>query len=312
MLRQFNIFIVRTMGWPADDCFKYYLTINKLQYQQMKKQLLLKIGVCMVCATSLLTACTKSNQSTEKKVDPATQISADATQKISDLGFSTDNVRKVGDNYLVEGDIMLTPANLSEVSTSPNLRIAETEQYRTTNLVKNLPRTITVSVSNLPTVYATATANAVSRYNALNLTLKFQVVSSGGSIQIIGFNQGPSGGYITLGSSGFPTSSGNPYNQIQLNTNAQAYGTNPDVGYVTSVIQHEMGHCIGFRHTDYFNRSLSCGGSAVNEGSAGILAVHIPGTPTKTFDAASFMLACSSGTDRSFNANDVIALNYLY
>ncbi|SHM44443.1 Dual-action HEIGH metallo-peptidase [Mucilaginibacter sp. OK098] len=312
MLTRFNIFIVGTMGWPADDCFKYYLTINKLQYQQMKKQLLFKIGVCMVCATSLLTACTKNNQSTEKKVDPATQISADATQKISDLGFSTDNVRKVGDNYLVEGDIMLTPANLSEVSTSPNLRIAETEQYRTTNLVKNLPRTITVSVSNLPTVYATATANAVSRYNALNLTLKFQVVSSGGSIQIIGFNQGPSGGYITLGSSGFPTSSGNPYNQIQLNTNAQAYGTNPDVGYVTSVIQHEMGHCIGFRHTDYFNRSLSCGGSAVNEGSAGIGAVHIPGTPTKTFDAASFMLACSSGTDRSFNANDVIALNYLY
>ena len=132
------------------------------------------------------------------------------------------------------------------------------------------------------------------------------------SIQIIGFNEGPSGGYITLGSSGFPTSSGNPYNQIQLNTNPQAYGTNPDLGYVTSVIQHEMGHCIGFRHTDYFNRALSCGGTATNEGTAGIGAVHIPGTPTKTFDAGSFMLACSSGTDRTFNANDVIALNYLY
>jgi hypothetical protein len=277
----------------------------------MKKQLLLKIGVCMVCAASLLPACTKNNQGVEKKADP-TLVSAAVTQKISDLGFSTDDVRKVGDNYLVEGDIMLTPENLSEVSTSPTLRIAETEQYRTTNLVKSLPRTITVSISNLPTVYATATANAVARYNALNLTLKFQVVSSGGNIQIIGFNQGPSGGFITLGSSGFPTSSGNPYNQIQLNTNAQAYGTNPNVGYVTSVIQHEMGHCIGFRHTDYFNRALSCGGAKSNEGTAGIGAVHIPGTPTKTFDAASFMLACSNGTDRTFNANDVIALDYLY
>jgi len=264
----------------------------------------------MVCATSLLTACTKDNQGAQKKVD-ATQVSADVTQKISDLGFSTDDVRKVGDNYLVEGDIMLTPANLSEASTSPTLRIAETEQYRTTNLVKNLPRTVTVSISNLPTVYATATANAVARYNALNLTLKFQVVSSGGNIQIIGFNEGPSGGYITLGSSGFPTSSGNPYNQIQMNTNAQAYGTNPDLGYVTSVIQHEMGHCVGFRHTDYMNRAFSCGGRKSNEGSAGIGAINIPGTPTKA-DAGSWMLACSSGTDRTFNPNDVIALNYLY
>jgi hypothetical protein len=280
----------------------------------MKKQLLFKMGACIVFASSLLSACTKdNNQGTDKKVDQTAQVSADVSSKITALGFSTDNVRKIGDNYLVEGDILLTPANLSETSTSPTLRIAETEQYRTTNLVKNLPRTITVSVSNLPTVYATATANAVARYNALNLTLKFQVVSSGGAIQIIGFNEGPSGGFITLGSSGFPTSSGNPFNQIQMNTNPAAYGTNPNLGYLTSVIQHEMGHCIGMRHTDYFNRNLSCGtGGGGNEGSAGIGAVHIPGTPTTTFDAASWMLACSSGTDRTFNANDKIALNYLY
>ncbi|MEP6610295.1 MAG: M57 family metalloprotease [Mucilaginibacter sp.] len=276
----------------------------------MKKQLLLKIGVCMVCAASLLPACTKNNSGVEKKVS-ATEVSAAVSQKIADLGFSTDDVRKVGDNYLVEGDIMLTPANLSEASNSPTLRIAEVEQYRTTNLVKSLPRTVTVSISNLPTVYATATSNAVARYNALNLTLKFQVVSSGGDIQIIGFNEGPSGGYITLGSSGFPTSAGDPYNQIQMNTNAQAYGTNPDVNYLTSVLQHEMGHCIGFRHTDYMNRAFSCGGRRSNEGSAGIGAINIPGTPTKA-DAGSWMLACSSGTDRTFNSNDAIALNYLY
>jgi len=279
----------------------------------MKKQLLLKMSLCIVCASALLSACTKNNQGTDKKVDQTPQISADVSSKITALGFSTDNMRKIGDNYLVEGDILLTPANLSETSTSPTLRIAEVEQYRTTNLVKNLPRTITVSVSNLPTVYATAAAQAVARYNALNLTLKFQIVSSGGAIQLIGFNEGPSGGFITLGSSGFPTSSGNPYSQIQMNTNPAAYGTNPDLGYLTSVIQHEMGHCIGMRHTDYFNRNLSCGtGGGGNEGSSGVGAVHIPGTPTKTFDAGSWMLACSSGTDRTFNANDKIALNYLY
>jgi hypothetical protein len=274
----------------------------------MKNKVLLTIGLGAAVTASVLFSCTKNNSQPAKQT---TAVSADVLKKISDLGFSTDEVRKQGDNYLVEGDILLTSANLSEASTSPNLRIAENEQYRTTNLVKSLPRTITVSVSNLPTVYATATANAVARYNALGLTIQFQIVSSGGNIQVIGFNEGPSGGYITLGSSGFPTSAGDPYNQIQMNTNAQAYGTNPDVNYLTSVLQHEIGHCIGFRHTDYMNRAFSCGGRRSNEGSAGIGAINIPGTPTKA-DAGSWMLACSSGTDRTFNPNDVIALNYLY
>jgi hypothetical protein len=275
------------------------------------KTRLFKTGVTALLGATVLFACTKNNSSTTVTPVAKTDVSEAVLKNIKDLGFSTDQVRKIDGGYLVEGDILLTADNLAEVSTSPNMRIAETEQYRTTNVVKNLPRTVTVSISNLPTVYATATQNAIARYNSLGLTLKFQFVSSGGQIKIVGFNQGPSGGYITLGSSGFPTKSGNPYSQIQMNTNAQAYGTNPDVNYLTSVLQHEMGHCIGFRHTDYFDRSFSCGGTADNEGASNIGAVHIPGTPS-TADAGSWMLACSNGGDRTFNANDKIALNYLY
>jgi hypothetical protein len=276
----------------------------------MKKKLLFKTGFAAVLLASVLFACTKSNQ-TAVKLEAKSEISASTLKRISDLGFSTAEARKVDGGYLVEGDILLTDENLTTASTSPNVRIAETEQYRTTNLVKNLPRTVTVSISNLPAVYGTATQNAIARYNALNLTLKFQFVSSGGQIQVVGFNQGPSGGYITLGSSGFPTSAGNPYSQIKMNTNAAAYGTNPNVNYLTSVLQHEIGHCIGFRHTDYFNRAYSCGGAASNEGASNVGAVLIPGTPSGA-DAASWMLACSNGGDRTFNANDKIALNYLY
>jgi hypothetical protein len=277
----------------------------------MKKKLLFKTGFAAVLLASVLFACTKSNQTADVKLQATSEISASTLKSISDLGFSTTEARKVDGGYLVEGDILLTDENLTTASTSPNVRIAETEQYRTTNLVKNLPRTVTVSISNLPAVYGTATQNAIARYNALNLTLKFQFVSSGGQIQVVGFNQGPSGGYITLGSSGFPTSAGNPYSQIKMNTNAAAYGTNPNVYYLTSVLQHEIGHCIGFRHTDYFNRAYSCGGAASNEGASNVGAVHIPGTPSGA-DAASWMLACSNGGDRTFNANDKIALNYLY
>jgi hypothetical protein len=232
--------------------------------------------------------------------------------KISELGFSTQDVKSFDGGYLVEGDIFLEKSNLDEISDSPTLRIANVEQYRTTNLVKSLPRVITVSVSGLTQVYGDATNEAIARYNALNLGLTFQRVSARGNIDIVGFYEAPSGGFITLGSAGFPTRNGNPYRQIKMNTHPQAYGTNPDLNYLASVLQHEIGHCIGFRHTDYMDRSFSCGPNDTrNEGAGSVGAIHIPGTPTSP-DNGSWMLACSGGVNRTFNANDRIALDYLY
>jgi hypothetical protein len=264
----------------------------------------------VVCFTAMtFVACKKDTKQTSTQ----DEISQAALSQIQAMGFSTDGARKVSNGYLVEGDIVLTDENLNSNATSPTLLIAKEEQYRTTNLVKGLPRVITVSVTNLPTVYSDATNEAIKRYNALGGQLTFVRATAGttGNIDIFGFNEGPSGGYITLGSSGFPTSAGNPFNQIKMNTNQYAYGSNPDLNYVASVIQHEMGHCIGFRHTDYMNRAYSCGGRHQNEGSAGVGAVLIPGTPSKP-DAESFMLACSNGGNRTFNANDKIAMDYLY
>lgn len=74
-----------------------------------------------------------------------------------------------------------------------------------------------------------------------------------------------------------------------------------------------MGHCIGFRHTDYFDRSISCGGSPSNEGTAGVGANLISGTPSGASLAdASWMLSCTDGSNRPFNSDDVTALNFLY
>ena len=258
-------------------------------------------------AALLFTACKKESKETTPE-----SISQETLSRIQALGFGTASVHKVEEGYLVEGDILLTNEQLSSNPSQTLLRIGESEQYRTTNLVKALPRTITVAVSGLGTAYVQGTDMAISRYNALNLQIKFQRITSGtANITIVGFNQAPSGGYITLGSAGFPTSSGDPYRQIKLNTNPYAYGANPDVKYVGSVIQHEMGHCIGFRHTDYMDRSYSCGGAYANEGASNIGAILIPGTPSGP-DPNSWMLACSNGRDRSFNNNDKAALNYLY
>ena len=74
-----------------------------------------------------------------------------------------------------------------------------------------------------------------------------------------------------------------------------------------------MGHCIGFRHTDWMNRAYSCGtGGSEGQQTSGVGAVLIPGTPSGP-DSGSWMLAClSASTNRQFNNNDKTALNYLY
>ncbi|HEU0112225.1 MAG TPA: M57 family metalloprotease [Flavisolibacter sp.] len=250
-------------------------------------------------AVFLLTACKKQDQTIEEK-----EITTEVLSRIAALGFGTSSVEIHEDGYMVEGDIILTEEYLNSRPDYQLLRVGDEEQYRTTNLVTGLPRVIKVSLSTkLPSSYIAALDECLGRYNALNLGLTFQRVSSGANINIINGN----GNY--LASAGFPTSSGQPYSQVKLN--ARAMGNQPQ-STVATIIAHELGHCIGFRHTDYMDRSYSCGGAKTNEGASTVGAIHIPGTPTGP-DAKSWMLSCiRSGENRPFNNNDKTALNYLY
>lgn len=251
-------------------------------------------------ATLFIVACSKAKEDAVN-----TEVSQDVLSKIADLGFSTSGVIADDGGYIVEGDIFLSTQDLATQKTVNKLVIANEEQYRTTNLVTGLPRTIVVSTSgSVSTALSTAINNAIDRYNAENLGLTFVRggSSGGGNINIKVINTGQ---YIA--SAGFP-SGGNPYGEIKY---AKKYSTGYSDGFITTVVAHEMGHCIGFRHTDYMNRAYSCG-SGGNEGSAGVGAILIPGTPSGP-DAASWMLSClGASTNRPFNDNDKIALDYLY
>ncbi|MCG7856569.1 zinc-dependent metalloprotease [Flavihumibacter sediminis] len=236
------------------------------------------------------------------------EVTDEVVASISKLGFSTHNIMAAEGGYVVEGDIFIPSNELNRSLSGAIVRVGESEQYRTTNLVTGLPRVITVSVdSKLSSKYVTATDAALARYNAQNLTITFQRVASGGNIVL---KSSPRNAQY-LASAGFPTAQGNPHNSVLIN-NWYMDRNGWDGGTLVSVIAHEFGHCIGFRHTDYMDRSYSCGGGTANEGASTVGAVHIPGTPT-TADPNSWMLACiGNGVDRPFNANDRTALSYLY
>jgi Dual-action HEIGH metallo-peptidase len=278
----------------------------------MKK--IVYFGAAAIALAITVLSCTKSSVD---EVNP-NALSGDEKGLVRAAGFNSNWAEKTSDgNYLIEGDILLTKAQLQEmvgVDPAHELVIANSEHYRTTNVV-SLPatgqRTITVRLgTGFPSYFSTGLDQALARYNNLNLRIRFQRVTTGGNIVISAANLGTSGGGCILGqASGFP-SGGNPSSGFTLSNSSCAVSFLSNANKADEVMAHEIGHCIGFRHTDYMNRS-SCGQN-VNEGSAGIGAIQIPGTPgTVGGTYNSWMMACVNNNP-AFSAADGVALNYVY
>ena len=255
-------------------------------------------------ATLSLSSCSKK----EEAVAAPTVASADAMAQIKALGFSTEGVQKVEGGYVVEGDMLLTPELLASAPGYSTLRVGDEEQYRTTNLVGGLPRVLTVSISgSFPSAYVSAIDEAIRRYNAAALRVTFRRISTTGADLPVKYSA--SLGTGVLGQSGGFPSGGNPAPGFTL---VPSVINSSNVNYIATIMAHEMGHCIGMRHTDYFNRAISCGGSASNEGASNVGAILIPGTPSGA-ESNSWMLACvGNGVNRPFTSNDLTALNYIY
>lgn len=246
---------------------------------------------------------------------PAVGFEHAISQHVADQGINLKEVEEVDfyypdgsseKKYRIEGDIIVSQEEMNALNTIAGE--VEMRQYRTSALVSN-NQTITVrgytggGGYGLTNKMRTALNWAVNNYNALNTGLNFSLsfgTSTNAEIVVYRVPNGQAGGQA-----GFP-SGGNPYKWVQIFSGMDSYNTN----VVEHVITHEIGHSMGLRHTDYFSR-VSCGQNT-NEGSGGVGAIHIPGTPTGV-DWNSIMLACfSSGEDGEFGFYDRVALEYLY
>jgi hypothetical protein len=231
---------------------------------------------------------------------------ADENQEIIDnllqAGYPESEIMVVDGTVYVGRDAVVTLEASREMIQADE---ASAEQYRTTNTVGTSITKICVNPSSGYTGnFSTALNNAIANYNAQPIRFDFaRGPTTGCSANISAVIQAG----LVGGSAGFP-SGGKPYNKIIIGGGLSAYS----VGVIEHVITHELGHTIGFRHSDYYNRSISCG-SGGNEGSAGVGAIHISGTPTTASVGGSLMNSCFRSTETgNFTSSDITALNNLY
>ncbi|UII21395.1 M57 family metalloprotease [Fulvivirga ligni] len=289
----------------------------------MNKKTTLFSGVFFILMI-LMVAVSCNDETEVAPPDEPLQIGENVMNQFLNLGFDPSDMRsemfynpitkESKPVYVLENDIMVSPEELAEMQKGNDQSQPKTEQYRTTNLVTGNPRTITVlgyyatgsNASYLDATMRSALQMAVENYNNLNLGLTFTLSfgTNSAAADIVVYRVSGAGG----GQAGFP-SAGNPYKWAQIQSGTTSYG----LDVVEHVITHEMGHCVGLRHTDYFNRSISCGAGG-NEGPGTYGAIHIPGTPAQpSVDLNSIMLACfNSSVTGEFSSYDATALTTLY
>ena len=247
------------------------------------------IVFAMSCG-ALAFACAEQQSETQEIID-----------NLVEAGFPADDITVVAGVVYVGAD-----AEVSLTASREMLQASDSsqEQYRTTNTVMPILTKICIDGSTFTGVFSVALDRAIQNYDEQPLTFAMARTPSSGCSFTINAVLQPG---VVGGSSGFP-SNGFPFATINIGSGLSTYS----IDTIEHVITHEIGHTIGLRHSDFFNRSISCG-SGGDEGDAGIGAIHIPGTPTGATVGGSLMNSCFRASETGeFADSDVVALRALY
>ncbi len=269
----------------------------------------------IIIALTTITACQAVPEGRDK--DARDSEYGNETQEIienlRDAGFPNEEIGVLEDGTVYVGlDAVVTLEASRELVGTTSHGDVQDRQYSTNNIVSPSIGTICIDGSEFDDtglgVLSPALDGAIENYNAQNLSFRMVRTTGAntGCDAEIAANLINGGGGIA----GLP-SGGVPYGEINIGINARNY----PLAVTRHLIMHELGHTVGFRHSDWYNRRISCGNQPgpSNEGVTIFGANQIPGTPAEAVFNGSVMNACfNGGSTGLWTDTDVIALQALF
>ncbi len=263
----------------------------------MKTTIVYRYALILSVLSGILFSCSKNN------VEPKSAESDPVLSYIKQLGYRDSQIKDIGEEYLVDEDILFSKTSKPDESL---LDKPKTEQYGTANYVGyNLQPNILVYVDPSMNSYLSEINSAIAIWNSVaNCRVKFTITSTAASahIRIINNNLGAG----VCGAAYFPMN-GLPGALVRININQIAGNS---FAQRTRTIAHELGHCIGFRHTNWQSGEQQSG--VLSDNGAYFDAYHILGTPTGG-DANSLMNAGQCGIGATtLSSYDILTVQFLY
>ena len=294
-----------------------------------------KTGALFVASLVVLnTSCSKEDGDTLEN-EKTSQLPQNILKKALELDLDPENIG-YEDVTLPDGTTVGLVNTLDDhsIEASEFLDIpvvnGEARQYRTANLVDTdaFP-VIDVYVYNdgqfgVSDIVQQGVIDAAENWNNTFLGSDIELRLTFGSDETINTNDGVFEILVFkanvapfLATALFPTNANKPGFLVRVNT---AFNDNPNVGrdFMEHVMTHEIGHAIGFRHTDW-NTRQSCvdvgfqDEPSVENGNPQLIFGTLPSIPGIIVQEDSLMNAClDNSTDGELSFRDEMALFHLY
>jgi hypothetical protein len=211
------------------------------------------LGVLAVVMLMSLSSCTQDDIvvpiSIEESIVMNTSDKVVIEYLVNTFGFSANDICFIDDDIIsAEGDILFSKSNiLSDIETLNNDNGITTRVHRKANYLVTAMSNIVVNVGQIShTGWKTAVSQAASEWNALNGGITFQVIDNPNASSTIMVYLSPINDLTIVAEAPIP-SNGYPGSFVRINSNTQNNYTSSQMKFAMA---HELGHTIGFMHTD--------------------------------------------------------------